>query len=649
MKNKLHLTILLTSCFLFFLSQNSFSQVPDNTTGRLWRLCKVWGFTKYHHPDSCSVDWNGLLMTAIDSVISSTTNESFNDALIAMINAAGPVPYAVDSLVNNNHLNLNSHFEWTEDTLLNQSVRDILDSIEVNFRPKPNCLVKTNDFSDYTYSGWLDFRGDSILNIPSFSYAIESHRLLVFFYYWNIIEYFHPDKALMDQTWDTTLYQFIPLFQQVTNDEEFHLRFLNLVTYINDSHGFTGSDIIINFFGPNYAKLKIDFIENQSVVTKVDAGIPDISTGDIIKKVDGIDIIVLRDSLRKYTPASNESSEERDLHDFNLLAGPAGSVMNLELEDSTGAVYQTSVTRSYSGFSYFNWAFTSSYPVYEITDCGYGYVNMGKLLQTQIDDMYDSLKNTPAIIFDIRNYPNGTLWFLLPYLIPSPKTWALLTIPDPDFPGWYTWYDNQYDAGIFSNPEPYEGKVIILCNAETQSQAEYTVMGLQQCANSFTIGSQTAGADGNISYIFLPGDLYTYWTSLGIYYPDTTTAQRVGVNIDSIVTPTISGIRHGIDEVLQVAFDCVTGIENPPVALAFYVYPNPGSDVIYFRADVALVEMLEIEFFSMTGQSIMVKKVRPQGKNTFALNVSELCDGLYIASLRDGSRSIGSAKIQIVH
>ena len=33
------------------------------------------------------------------------------------------------------------------------------------------------------------------------------------FYYWNIINYFAPNRYIMDQPWDSTLVEFIPLYK----------------------------------------------------------------------------------------------------------------------------------------------------------------------------------------------------------------------------------------------------------------------------------------------------------------------------------------------------------------------------------------------------------------------------------------------------
>ena len=78
-------------------------------------------------------------------------------------------------------------------------------------------------------------------------------------------------------------------------------------------------------------------------------------------------------------------------------------------------------------------------------------------------------------------------------------------------------------------------------------------MGLEQHPNAIKIGSQTSGADGNVSMIYLPGGIVTYFTGLGVFYPDYTETQRIGIIPDIEIHPTIAGIREGRDEVLEVA------------------------------------------------------------------------------------------------
>lgn len=84
-------------------------------------------------------------------------------------------------------------------------------------------------------------------------------------------------------------------------------------------------------------------------------------------------------------------------------------------------------------------------------------------------------------------------------------------------------------------------------------------MALQSSPNVTVIGSQTAGADGNVSAIQLPGGISTMISGLGIYYPDGTETQRKGVKIDVVIKPTIKGIKTGRDELLEKAEAIILG------------------------------------------------------------------------------------------
>ena len=99
----------------------------------------------------------------------------------------------------------------------------------------------------------------------------------------------------------------------------------------------------------------------------------------------------------------------------------------------------------------------------------------------------------------------------------------------------------------------YEGAVVILVDETSQSQAEYTAMALRAAPGAIVVGSTTAGADGNVSAIPLPGGLRGMISGIGVYYPDKTPTQRIGIVPDLTVHPTVDGIRAGRDEVLEAA------------------------------------------------------------------------------------------------
>ena len=117
------------------------------------------------------------------------------------------------------------------------------------------------------------------------------------------------------------------------------------------------------------------------------------------------------------------------------------------------------------------------------------------------------------------------------------------------------------DKGLLSvggnNRDFYKGKVIILVNETTISQAEYTAMALRVAPKAAVIGSTTAGADGNVSSFSLPGGINTMITGIGVYYPDGSETQRVGIIPDIDIKPTIQGLKRNQDELLEKAVEII--------------------------------------------------------------------------------------------
>jgi len=86
-------------------------------------------------------------------------------------------------------------------------------------------------------------------------------------------------------------------------------------------------------------------------------------------------------------------------------------------------------------------------------------------------------------------------------------------------------------------------------------------MAFRARPGAVVVGSTTAGADGNVSAIPLPGGLYTMISGIGVFYPDQRPTQRIGIVPDVSVRPTIAAIRARRDEVLEAAIRRVLGRE----------------------------------------------------------------------------------------
>jgi hypothetical protein len=80
-------------------------------------------------------------------------------------------------------------------------------------------------------------------------------------------------------------------------------------------------------------------------------------------------------------------------------------------------------------------------------------------------------------------------------------------------------------------------------------------MALQANPKTITVGNYSSGADGNVTFFEFPGGVKTFFSGIGIYYPDLTPTQRVGVRIDHIAEPTIESIKNNIDVAYEKAIN----------------------------------------------------------------------------------------------
>ena len=173
----------------------------------------------------------------------------------------------------------------------------------------------------------------------------------------------------------------------------------------------------------------------------------------------------------------------------------------------------------------------------------------------------ESAAGTKGLIIDIRNYPSEFVVFALgSRLVDRPTPFARFTHGDPANPGAFHW-------GPPLSLEPalprYSGKIVILVDELSLSQSEYTAMAFRSAPDATVVGSTTAGADGNVSRVPLPGGLGSRISGIGVFYPDKRPTQRIGIIPDIVARPTIEGIRSGRDEVVEAALRHILGPGTP--------------------------------------------------------------------------------------
>jgi Peptidase family S41 len=201
------------------------------------------------------------------------------------------------------------------------------------------------------------------------------------------------------------------------------------------------------------------------------------------------------------------------------------------------------------------------------------YLKLSSVRVAQVPSYVERAKGTRGLVIDIRNYPSEFVVFALGSLLVDRATpFARFTIGDLEHPGAFRWGD---PVALSPQQPHYAGRVAILVDEISLSQAEYTAMAFRSSPRAVVVGSTTAGADGNVSPIPLPGGLSSMISGIGVFYPDKSPTQRVGIVADVQAHPTIAGIRAGRDEVLEEALRQILGLAVPADRIENMARPRP--------------------------------------------------------------------------
>ncbi|WP_426064391.1 S41 family peptidase [Flavobacterium sp. DSP2-3-1] len=532
--------LLILICFSF---NHLIAQQKISDTEKLASIGKIYGFLKYYHPEvgKGKYDWDKEFIKYLPQVLEASDKESLSKIYSNWINVLGNIEKCKNCFSDQLLFDKNFNLFWTQDSeIFNAELKAKLKYIEENRFQGENFYVTTEPV------GTIKVTNESVYQ--NFSYPSEEYRLLGLFKYWNIIEYFYPYKYLTDQKWDSVLTEMIPKFRSASNKEEYQSLVKELIAKLDDTHAWISFDNE----KPKYLPVKISNIENKAVVSGFYndsiAKINNIKLGDVILKIDDLEIQKETEKKSKYIAGSNANIKIRQTYNEILLGKNSTSTLTIERNNQ---IEKIKVNRyNFDDFKY--WDNPTAIKTKSINE-KIGYVNMASIKGADVSNIFKSFKNKKTIIIDLRNYPASVYKLLSKYLNSEKRDFSKVYAPTMDYPGKFRYKEN-LQTGI-KNKNNFKGKVILLVNDESISKSEFTAMAIQTADNVITIGNQTAGADGNIFVFEYIGGYKTAISGLGIMYPDKTETQRKGVKIDIEIKPTIEGLKQGRDEILEKAIE----------------------------------------------------------------------------------------------
>lgn len=531
---------------LFGVITDSSRAQTNRQVTQLATLGKVWGFLKYYHPAAAKgkPDWDSELIRMVTLTEQAKTGKAFDTLLETWYRSlpparvsAVPVNWEADSLTRT----------FTEKDIRQFKVSQWLKTELVRlyqYHLPDSSRYITRSYGGHYYDHIIHTEDD--YKTPS--YPDRPVRLLALFRYWNTIAYFYPHKARIP-AWDNVLSNYISRFLQAKDSAQYRYAIRELIHELPDSHAFIQEPGRIYYFYP----FRIDYMEGKYLVGACDDSIAkkwDYRIGDEIIAINRKSTREREKELLATTTGTNALSLHRNIAQELLKVGDS----ILQVSFKRGKQVITRPVELHSWEVYRRIPKAPAKPLWEELEQGIWYVRFCRI--SNIDTLrylFQDIRQAKAVIWDMRDYPNyqvttGLSKFFFPdkmQLTEELNAWDL-------YPGTFV-RSSYYFTPAGKADLIYNGPLLVLVDEHTQSLSESVAAILKLRPNTITMGRQTAGTTGNITWFTLPGGIEVSYTGVGVKGIQESFRQGTGVKLDVPVRLTPTRVAQRKDYILEQA------------------------------------------------------------------------------------------------
>lgn len=518
----------------------------------------LYGYVRWFHPTAEGVDWNGVALAGVDRIegaadpadLAARLTDFFAPlAPTLQVSSEGvprvPEMRADQSLIRWSHrgVEMRSGPLYRSELMRADAYEDITGDLPggVSFRlpltvPQPRGGWHLAHF-DLSRPGSYRPSGDD-----------RTTRLAAVIVAWSVLQNFYPYFDIVGDHWREALPSALAGAAAGPSGTELLSTLERLTVPLVDGHALIGPQDRAGGL-----PFQWDWIEERLVITQDVEGLG-VSAGDVVVAIDG----EATETAVAAEAALISGSPQWRLHRAleRLRTGPVGSTVTLEVASvGTGS---RSITVPLTTRGPADNLREPRPPV--VSDLGNGVIYIDLTRVSENDLANADLTGVRAAVFDLRGYPGRVRASWLAQLVDqdistAPLLIEIATRPDRAEEGRST----ENLAWWIRPAQPYfSGPSVFLTDARAISYAE-TLLGMVEAYDvGKIIGSSTAGANGDVNTVLLPGGYSLRWTGLEVPRHDGRPLQGIGIPPDVAVRRTIDGVRRHRDEVLHAALGVLT-------------------------------------------------------------------------------------------
>ena len=375
--------------------------------------------------------------------------------------------------------------------------------------------------------------------------AEESVRLGDVVIAWNVFQHFYPYFDVVKVDWDEVLTKSLERALADRTEEEF-LRTLNwLVARLDDGHGGVYHALQQKLGTPPF---RVEWVEGKAVVTA--SRDESFKRGDVVLAVDGREAADIIQEAEKFLSGSPQWKRFKATNQFAL--GPAGTKSSAKLQRG-GEVLEVAFERAAQPPV----AVPPALPPIDAFKDGVYYVDLTRASWQDINSRIKELAAARGVVFDLRGYPNGNHQVLCHLLREPDKSGAWMKVPLVVLPDREGWAYQEMGWNLITMTPHIGGRVVFLTDGRAISYSESFLSFVEHYRLGEIVGEPTAGANGNVNPLILPGGYSVSWTGMRVVKHDGSQHHTIGILPTLPCRRTVAGVVSGRDELLEKALEVI--------------------------------------------------------------------------------------------
>ncbi len=370
---------------------------------------------------------------------------------------------------------------------------------------------------------------------------------------WNVFQHFYPYFDVVKTDWPKVLTESLTAAASDTDEIAFHKTLKRMVAALHDGHGGVYRS------GENMTHalpVVFEWVEKRLVITAVAADrAAGLKPGDVVLKIDGKDAAkTLADAEMLISGATPQWQRYMALR--GLRRGSKDEVVKLEVKSAGGSPRLVELRPDAQSLALKE---TRPDKVSEIRP-GIFYLDLDRIKDEDFNAVVPKLEKATGIILDLRGYPRNVSPVVIRHLIDKPvesARWMVPIITQPDRKGLV-----EYNTNGRWNLEPiaprFRARIAFIIDGRAISYAESYMGIIEAYKLASIVGETTAGTNGNVNGVILPGGYTMAWTGMKVLKHDGSQHHGVGIRPTVPSSRTIKGVAEGRDEQLEKAIEVVS-------------------------------------------------------------------------------------------